>query len=260
MSTEHSTPNQPATTMWDGHNVLAVSFQDDAEAYHALTLLKELDSQGRTELQEAVVVVRGEDGQIVEKDGAQSDALAGTATGGLLGLLLGVIGGPLGVLIGGATGLMVGSLFDLSDEEETDSALSAISTSVQAGHTALLAVVVEPSPDVIDATMSGIGGTVVRRPEYEVESEIAVAEAAQRKAKREARKELLRSRHEHNKAAVHGKIEELKAKVHRGHGASSGDARGSANDEYQQLETKVGKTEEAVAAGIAAGPRASATQ
>jgi uncharacterized membrane protein len=260
MSNEHTTSNQPAATTWDGRNVLAVSFKDDDEAYHALTLLKELDSQGRIEVQEAVVVVRGADGQIVEKDGTQSDALAGTASGGLLGLLLGIIGGPLGVLIGGATGLMVGSLFDLSDEEETDSALSAISTSVQAGHTALLAVVIEPSPEIIDATMSGVGGAVLRRSEYEVEAEIAAAEAAQRKAKREARKELLRSRHEHNQAAVHAKVEELKAKAHRGHGASSSDARTPADDEYQQLETKIGKTEEAVAAGIAAGPRASATQ
>jgi hypothetical protein len=63
--------------------------------------------------------------------------------------------------------------------------------------------------------MSDVGGTVLRRSVVEVDAEIAAAEEAQRKAKREARKELIQSRQEHNKAAVNAKIEGLKAKVHR---------------------------------------------
>ncbi len=125
------------------------------------------------------------------------------------------------MLIGGATGLMVGSLFDLADAEDNDSALGAISSSVQVCRTALLAVVVEQSPDVVDSTMSEVGGTVLRRTVADVEAEIAAAEKAERTAKREARKELLRSRHEHDKAAVSATIEELKAKVQRGHGTSA---------------------------------------
>ena len=221
MTNEQHTPNQPTTSEWDGHNVIAVSFNDDHEAYHALTLLKELDSQQRVGVQEAVVVVRGEDGKLVEKDGTQSDYMGGTASGGLMGLLLGVIGGPFGVLIGGATGLMVGSLYDLADYDETESALGAISSSVQAGRTALLAEVVEGTPEVVDAAMSGVGGTVLRRPVAEVEAEIAVAEEAEDKAKREARKELLRSHHDHDKAAVNAKVEALKAKVHHGQNTSA---------------------------------------
>ena len=221
MTTEHPTSIQPATDRWDGHSVIAVSFEDDREAYHALSLLKQLDSQERVGVQEAAVVTRGEDGKLVQKDGTESEYLPGTATGGLMGLVLGVIGGPFGVLIGGATGLMVGSLFDLADYDESDSALGAISSSVQAGHTALLAVLVEGSPEVVDAAMSEVAGTVLRRPVADVEAEIAAAEEAQRKAKREARKELLRTRHEHDTATINAKIEELKTKVHHGHGASA---------------------------------------
>src|SRR6476646_44493 len=221
MTNQHPPSNEPTTSIVDGHNVIAVSFADDHEAYHALTLLKELDSQQRVGVQEAVVVVRGEDGQLVEKDGTESAELVGAASGGLIGLLLGIIGGPLGVLIGGATGLMVGSLYDLADYEETDSALGAISSSVKAGRTALLAEVVEGSPDVIDAEMSGVGGTVLRRSVADVEAEIAVAEEAERKAKREARKELMRSRHEHDKATVNAKVDALKSKVHRRNPASA---------------------------------------
>jgi hypothetical protein len=94
--------------------------------------------------------------------------------------------------------------------------LAAISGSVRTGHTALLAVVSEQSPEVIDATMAALGGTVERRSVAAVEAEIAAAEDAERKAKQEARKELMRTRNEHNKAAIHSKVEELKAKLPHG--------------------------------------------
>ena len=203
-----------ATEGSDGHNVIAVSFGDDRSAYKALTSLKELDSQERVRVAEAVVVERGEDGQVVEKDRVETTSLPGTASGGLIGLLVGVIGGPLGVLVGGTYGVLVGSLFDLSDISEADSALAAISTSVRLDHTALLAVVDERSPEVVDAAMSDLDGTVVRRSVADVEAEIAAAESAERKAKIEARKELIRERDERDKAAVQAKLQQLKTKLH----------------------------------------------
>ena len=211
----NNTPNTtPAEELLDGHNVIAVSFEDDGNAYKALTLLEELASQRRIDVQEAVVVSRGEDGQVVAKDRVESSSPPATATGGMLGLLIGIIGGPLGVLVGGTYGLFVGSLFDISDADAADSALGSISSSVKVGHTALLAVVDEPSTEIVDAAMSDLGGTVARRPMAEVEAEIAAAEDAERKAKREARKELNRSRRERDQAAVKAKVGELKGKLH----------------------------------------------
>src|SRR4051794_39642417 len=109
-----ATTSNPADAQ-AGRNVIAVSFEDDHEAYSALTSLKELDSQGRLGVLEAVVVVRDEDGQLAVKDRVQSDDMPATAGGGLMGLLVGILGGPLGVLIGGSYGLIVGSMFDLYD-------------------------------------------------------------------------------------------------------------------------------------------------
>ena len=203
-----------ATEQWDGHSVIAVSFEDDSNAYTALTSLKELDSQHRVGLKEAVVAVRREDGQVEVKDRVASTDLPATAGGGLMGLLIGVLGGPIGMLVGGTYGLFAGSLFDLYDISEAESALGAISSSVRLGHTALLAVVDEQSPEVIDTAMSAAGGTVVRRSVADVEAEIAATEKAERTAKREARKELIRGRQEHNKAAVNAKMTELKARLH----------------------------------------------
>ena len=216
MTNSPNTPNTTAADPFDGRSVIAVSFQDDGDAYKALTVLEELESQHRVDVLEAVVVTRGEDGQVVAKDRVESSSMPGTATGGLTGLLIGVIGGPLGMLIGGTYGLLVGSLFDVYDAGTADSALSEISSSVKIGHTALLAVVDEQSPEVVDAAMSDLGGTVARRPQAVVEAEIAAAEDAQNTAKREARKELHRAQREQDKATVDAKLGELKAKLHQG--------------------------------------------
>jgi uncharacterized membrane protein len=213
--TDPHTPNTLVTEDTGRYSVIAVSFEDDSNAYHALTRLKELDTQQRVGVQEAAVVVREEDGHIVEKDSIGSQFIAGMAGGGLIGLLLGIIGGPLGMLIGGTGGLMIGSMIDIDEMEETDSSLAAISSSVPAGGTALLAVVSEQSTEVVDSAMAGVGGTVFRRPVAEVEAEISAAADAERKAKREACKELLRSHRDHDRAAVRARVSELKGKLNR---------------------------------------------
>jgi uncharacterized membrane protein len=223
--TTNNTTNTTAADELDSRSVIAVSFEDDGNGYKAMTLLEELASQHRIDVQEAVVVVRREDGQVVANDKVESSSLPATATGGVLGLLVGIIGGPLGVLVGGTYGLVVGSLFDIYDADVSDSALATISSEVKVGHTALLAVVDEPSTEIVDAAMSDVGGTVARRPLVDVEAEMAAAEDAERTAKREARKELHRGRRERDKAAVNAKVEELKGKLHHGQQTEAAGAR-----------------------------------
>jgi uncharacterized membrane protein len=194
-------------------NVIAVSFAEDSKAYEALTTLKELGAQGQINVEQVAVVSRDDDGRIEVKDQVGDESLAGTASGGLVGVLVGILGGPFGVLLGGATGLFVGSLFDLADAEESDSVLTEISKTAQVGHTALLAHVIEPSAEVVDAAMAKLSGTVLRRPVYEVEAEIAEAQEAQREAKKQARKQLRDARFKKNRDEAHEKVEELKAKL-----------------------------------------------
>jgi uncharacterized membrane protein len=196
-------------------SVIVVNFGEDSKTYDALTKLKELDGQRQIQLAEAVVVVRRENGQLETKDVVGDESLPGTATGGIIGLIVGILGGPLGVLVGGATGVLIGSLFDVDDEDETDSVLGELGRSVKVGRTSLLAEVGEQSPEVVDTAMAELGGTIVRRDVDDVEAEIAVAEDAQRAAKRAARKELHEKRRAQAKEKIHAKIEELKAKLHR---------------------------------------------
>ena len=189
-------------------NVLVVSFGEDPEndtnAYQALTDLKQLDSQGQIKIAGAAVVTRDPDDGVEVKSEVASDTYVGTASGGVIGLLVGIIGGPVGVLLGGTYGMLVGSLFDIDDVETTDSVLREISNQVHATRTAVLAQVTESSPEVIDTAMARLGGEVMRRPAYEVEQEIAAAQDAERKARREKSKEDARA-----------KVEELKSKLPR---------------------------------------------
>jgi uncharacterized membrane protein len=196
-------------------NVIAVSFLAQANAYEALSRLKELDARGDAGVRGAAVVERGEDGKIVTKDEFGEESVEGTVSGGLLGLLMGVIGGPFGVLVGGASGVLVGSLFDEDDTDETESALADISKAIRVGSTGLLADVSEESPAAIDAVMANLDGTVLRRSALDVQAEVAAAEEAQRAAKKQARKELRDSRHKKQKAEIDAKLADLKAKLGR---------------------------------------------
>ena len=202
-------------------SVLAINFAQDPNAYEALTTLKELDGQGQVTLAGAAVVLRNEKGGIDIKDEVGDTGYEGTATGGVVGLIVGILGGPFGVLLGGATGVLIGSLFDLDDQDDTESVLGEMSRSVRVGHDAVLAEVTEQSPEVVDSAMERLGGTVVRRPLDDVEAEIAVAEDAQRAAKQEARKRLHEQRREQRKEQVQQKIAELKSKLNINHPAGT---------------------------------------
>ena len=207
------------TNYFTPDNVVVVTFGEDPEndrnAYQALTDLKQLDSQDQIKIAGAAVVTREPNGRVDPKSEVGEDPYVGTASGGMIGLLVGIIGGPLGMLLGGATGVLIGSLFDIDDVETTESVLSEISKQVQPTRTAVLAQVKEQSPEVIDTAMARLGGEVMRRPVVHVEDEIAAAQEAQRKATREARKELHKARVEETKQDAHAKVEELKSKLRR---------------------------------------------
>jgi len=196
-------------------NVIAVSFSDDANAYKALSRLKELDANGEVAVRDAAVVVRGDDGKIVTKDQFGEENVEGTATGGLIGLVIGVLGGPIGVIVGGASGVLVGSLFDQDDTDETESAIADMSKSIGVGPAGLLADVSEESPAAIDAVMANLGGTVLRRSAADVQAEVAAAEEAQRAAKKKAREELRDARHRKQKEEIDAKLADLRAKLSR---------------------------------------------
>jgi uncharacterized membrane protein len=163
-------------------NVIAVTFDEDANAYEALTNLTELESHNQIGLRAAAVVGRAEDGEILSKDELGLDGLSRTATG---------------------------------DDEDMRSVLAEVGLKVEIGHDTLLAEVSEQSPEAIDTAMARLGGTVLRRQAREVEAELSAAEHAQREGKPNARKDLLRARHEMHMEPIGQQLAELMAKPHR---------------------------------------------
>ena len=201
-------------------NVIAVTFEEEANAFEAFSRLKELNSRDDIDLHGAAVVAREDDGKLVEKDEYEEDNYDDTVGGGLLGLLVGVLGGPIGIIVGGAAGVLVGSLFDEDEDVETHSALGEISKAIRVGPPGLLVDVSESGPEAIDAVMAHLNGTVVRRSFLDVEAEVAAADDAQRAAKKKARHELREAREKKQKDKVDAKLADLKAKLHR-HGKAT---------------------------------------
>ena len=196
-------------------SIIAVSFDDSSRAYDAVTKLQEMDQQGQLDVQEVRVVERSRDGQLIDKEsvrGSADETGIATASGGLIGVLIGVLAGPVGMLLGGSMGLMTGAIIDFDTEDRDDSVLSSFVRHIKPGETAVLAHLIEQSEEVVDNAMAGMGGSVLRRPAAEVESELAAASEARREAEHEARKKLRKDREKQKKEEIDQKLADLKAK------------------------------------------------
>jgi len=174
--------------MSNGHNIIAVTFDEDSKAYQALSTLRQSDGEGRVGIRSAAIVERRPEGTIRLQEGEDNVIGAGTAGGSLIGMLVGVLGGPVGVLLGLGAGMAIGAAVDLDRADEADDVLSQMSKSIPVGTTAIIAEVDEAAVEVVDGEMAALGGTVTRRPAEEVLAELEAAEQAARASEKEARR------------------------------------------------------------------------
>ncbi len=91
----------------------------------------------------------------------------------MLKILLASLAKPLDVTIDMTAGCLPSDLDKIGGPVNGAWGLSAISSSVRRGETAVLAGVSEPSKDVIDRAMGRLGGQLTRIASTEVEAEIA---------------------------------------------------------------------------------------
>jgi hypothetical protein len=111
---------------YTSENVITVSLVEEANAYDALTRLKQLEAKSAIGLRDAAVVLGEDDGKIEQKD--QASHTSTTVTTG-------------------------GSSFD-DDTAQTESVLSDMSKSINVGSLGLLADVYERDNAAIDAVMA----------------------------------------------------------------------------------------------------------
>jgi uncharacterized membrane protein len=191
------------------HTIVAVSFADRSKAFEGLSLLKSAGAEGRVGVRAAVVLDRDEAGFLRAPDGVDDDSGPGFLSGGLIGMLVGLLGGPVGMLFGWTTGVLIGGAADLRRSERSVDLLGEYSRAVPPGSTGLVAELDEAAVEVVDGIMAPLGGTVVRRPAYEVLAEIEAAEEAAEEAEKAARKKL----REEKRAARKEDFEERTAKL-----------------------------------------------
>ena len=194
-------------------NVVVLSFEEASRAYQALSVLKQGSFEGKVAVSEAAVVTREADGRLKFQDGASAGMVGSSmAAGTLIGALVGVLGGPIGVLLGSSFGLLVGSAVGADDALDTATVLGQVIESIPVGATALVALVDESDPAVIDTEAAKLQGVVLRRPVADVQAEVDAAVRAQIAAEREVHK-VLREQH---RADRRQKIDEWKHEVSEG--------------------------------------------
>jgi len=174
--------------MSNGHNVIAVTFDEDSKAYQAMSALRQADGDGRVDVLGAMIVERRPEGNIRLKEGEDNVIGVGAAGGSLVGMLVGALGGPVGMLLGLGTGVAIGAAADLYRSDEADDVLSQMSMTIPIGSTGLIAEVNEYSLEVLDGEMAELGGTLIRRPAEEVLADLEAAEQAASAAEKEARR------------------------------------------------------------------------
>jgi uncharacterized membrane protein len=198
-------------------SVVVVGFNQNSQAYEGFSTLKSLSDKQQLTARSAAVVERDQSGTLQIKDSFDAESGVATAGGGLVGMILGVIGGPVGMVLGLTGGALAGGSFEMQRGDEQDEVLTQLNAAIKPEHIVLVAQVNEPTVDVLDKAMGDLGGTVVRRSEADVLTELEAADDAAQAAQAAAQKAV----REKKKAEIKGKREEriaaLKAKFSRHH-------------------------------------------
>jgi len=142
-------------------DLIVVGFSDTEKADRALTKMVSLSKEHLVELEDAVIVVRNEQGKIHIKQSVNLTALGATSglvTGGLWGALVGLLFlNPLaGFAIGGALGAGTGALSgSLSDYGIDDDFIKSLSETIPNNSSALFVLLRKFQPEKVLQELEG---------------------------------------------------------------------------------------------------------
>jgi uncharacterized membrane protein len=168
-----------------------VSYQGEDTADHVLNKLRELQKEYLVDLEDAVVVVRGQKGKVRIKQAlplVRISAVSGAAWGGLFGMLVGLLflNPLLGWLTGAAVGAGAGALSGaLADYGINDDFIKELGKSFEPGSSALFMLVRRVTIDKVLPELKPFGGKIIKTSlskEQEERLRKAVEEISQREA------------------------------------------------------------------------------
>ena len=167
--------------------LIVVGFNDREGADRVLLRLSKLRKEYLIDIEDAVVVVRDEDGKVHLKQGINL-VTAGAATGFVSGSLWGTLVGflflnPLaGFVLGSAIGVGAGALSgSLSDYGINDDFIKSLAETIPPNSSALFILVRKVQPEKVLAELSGVKGKVLRTslsPEQEKKLQQALQDSA----------------------------------------------------------------------------------
>ena len=167
--------------------LIIVGFNDPEEADRVLLRLSKLRKEYLIDIEDAVVVVRDEDGKVHLKQGINlvtAGATTGFVSGSLWGTLVGFLFlNPLaGFVLGSAIGVGAGALSgSLSDYGINDDFIKSLAETIPPNSSALFILVRKVQPEKVLAELSGVKGKVLRTslsPEQEKKLQQALQDSA----------------------------------------------------------------------------------
>jgi uncharacterized membrane protein len=128
-------------------NLVVIAFQDEQTAFEMRAALAKMQKEYLIEMEDVVVVTKGEDGK-VKLHQAQSLTALGAASGGFWGLLIGMIflNPLLGVAVGAGAGALSGALTDVGID---DKFMKELGESFHNGCSALFVLVRKATADKV---------------------------------------------------------------------------------------------------------------
>ena len=140
--------------------MIAVVYPDESTAVQVRDTLARLQTERLVELDDAVVVVKGQDGKVHLNQPASLVA-SGAAGGALWGTLIGMLffAPLLGLVVGAAGGAISGKLSDYGID---DNFMKQLGTELRPGNAALFVLVRKATPDKVLDQIKQYGGTVLQ--------------------------------------------------------------------------------------------------
>jgi len=150
------------------NKVIFVGFDTEQKAYEGGRALHDMHRDGTLTLYNDAVVVKEPGGEVAVRrapDAEPVGTLGGMLTGGLIGLL----GGPVGAAVGLGAGTLLGAAFDLTKEGVDRDFVEDAGARLKPGKAAVIAEIDEQWQVPLDTRMEGLGGTLVRRTQTQIE-------------------------------------------------------------------------------------------
>jgi uncharacterized membrane protein len=145
------------------NKLIAVSFNHQDQAAQVLNKLMSLQREYLLDLEDAVVVVRQEDGKVKIRQSVDLTA-EGALRGGLWGSFVGLLlGGPLGMLLAGSTtaalGAIAGSAGDYGIDDEF---IRQVGNELKPGSSALFILLRQLVEDKVLDELKGVEGQIIK--------------------------------------------------------------------------------------------------